>query len=78
MSYHPSVLKREGQRRTLLDHLERGYFGSPHCKNEIINYEHEVDSNGEVIADNPDCNDHWIDSLRYATSPLSMRRGHSA
>ena len=45
---------------------------------EIINYEHEVDSNGEVIADYPDGNDHWIDSLRYATSPLSMRRGNSA
>lgn len=45
---------------------------------EIINYEHEVDGNGEVIADYPDGNDHWIDSLRYATSPLSMRRGHSA
>ena len=51
---------------------------TPRAYKEIINYEHEVDSNGEVIADYPDGNDHWIDSLRYATSPLSMRRGHSA
>ena len=51
---------------------------TPRAYKEIINYEHEVDSNGEVIADYPDGNDHWIDSLRYATSPLSMRRGNSA
>lgn len=51
---------------------------TPRAYKEIINYEHEVDSNGEVIADYPDGNDHFIDALRYATSPLSMRRGHSA
>ena len=51
---------------------------TPRAYKEIINYEHEVDNNGEVIADYPDGNDHWIDSLRYATSPLSMRRGNSA
>lgn len=51
---------------------------TPRAYKEIINYEHEVDSNGEVIADYPDGNDHWIDSIRYATSPLSMRRGNSA
>lgn len=51
---------------------------TPSAYKEIINYEHEVDSNGEVIADYPDGNDHFIDALRYATSPLSMRRGNSA
>ncbi len=51
---------------------------TPRAYKEIIEYEHEVDSNGEVIADYPDGNDHWIDALRYATSPLSMRRGNSA
>lgn len=51
---------------------------TPKAYKEIIEYEHEVDSNGEVIADYPDGNDHWIDALRYATSPLSMRRGNSA
>lgn len=51
---------------------------TPRAYKEIVEYEHEVDSNGEVIADYPDHNNHWIDALRYATSPLSMRRGHSA
>lgn len=51
---------------------------TPRAYKEIIEYEHEVDSNGEVIADYPDHNNHWIDALRYATSPLSMRRGNSA
>lgn len=51
---------------------------TPRAYKEIIEYEHEVDSNEEVIADYPDGNDHWIDALRYATSPLSMRRGNSA
>ena len=51
---------------------------TPRAYKEIINYEHEVDGNGEVIADYPDGKDHWIDAIRYATSPLSMRRGHSA
>ena len=51
---------------------------TPRAYKEIIEYEHEVDSNGEVIADYPDRNNHWIDALRYATSPLSMRRGNSA
>ena len=51
---------------------------TPRAYKEIIEYEHEVDSNGEVISDYPDGNDHWIDALRYATSPLSMRRGNSA
>lgn len=51
---------------------------TPRAYKEIINYEHEVDANGEVIADYPDGKDHWIDAIRYATSPLSMRRGHSA
>lgn len=51
---------------------------TPRAYKEIIEYEHEVDSNGEVIPDYPDRNNHWIDALRYATSPLSMRRGNSA
>lgn len=51
---------------------------TPRAYNEIISYEHEVDGNGEVISDYPDGNDHWIDAIRYATSPLSMKRGNSA
>lgn len=62
------------QCRTIVIDPER----TPRAYKEIIEYEHEVDSNGEVISDYPDGNDHWIDALRYATSPLSMRRGNSA
>lgn len=51
---------------------------TPRAYKEIIEYEHEIDGNGEVIADYPDGNDHWIDALRYATSPMSMKRGYSA
>ena len=51
---------------------------TPRAYKEITEYEHEVDGNGEVIADYPDGNDHWIDALRYAISPRAMRRGHSA
>lgn len=51
---------------------------TPRLYEEVINYEHEVDANGEIKADYPDGNDHFIDALRYATSPMSMRRGESA
>lgn len=51
---------------------------TPKAYKEIIEYEHEVDKNGEVIANYPDFNNHWIDAIRYATSSLSMRRGNSA
>ena len=51
---------------------------TPRAFKEFTEYEHEVDRNGEVIDGYPDKNNHWIDALRYATSPLSMRRGNSA
>ncbi len=51
---------------------------TPRAYDEIIKYEHEVDADGEVIADYPDHDNHWIDALRYATSPISMRRGDPA
>lgn len=51
---------------------------TPRAYKEFTEYEHDVDKNGEVIDGYPDKNNHWIDALRYATSPLSMRRGESA
>ena len=51
---------------------------TPRLYEEVISYEHEVDENGEIKADYPDGKDHFIDALRYATSPMSMRRGESA
>lgn len=51
---------------------------TPNIYKELTEYEHEVDPNGEVIADYPDGSDHWLDALRYSTSPVSMRRGEQA
>lgn len=51
---------------------------TPRAYKEFTGYEHDTDKNGEVIDGYPDRNNHWIDALRYATSPLSMRRGNSA
>ena len=51
---------------------------TPNAHKEITSYELERDSEGNIIADYPDGNDHWIDALRYATSSLSVRRGNSA
>ena len=51
---------------------------TPRAYKEFTEYEHDTDKNGEVIDGYPDRNNHFIDALRYATSPLSMRRGNSA
>lgn len=51
---------------------------TPMAYKEFSEYEHEVDKNGEVIDGYPDKNNHYIDAVRYATSPLSMKRGNSA
>lgn len=51
---------------------------TPRAYKEFTEYEHDTDKNGEVIDGYPDRNNHWIDAVRYATSPLSMRRGNSA
>ena len=51
---------------------------TPRAHKEFTEYQHDVDKNGDVIDGYPDRNNHWIDALRYATSPLSMRRGNSA
>lgn len=51
---------------------------TPRLYKEFIEYELEVDANGEVIPVYPDKKNHWIDATRYATSPMSLRRGNSA
>lgn len=51
---------------------------TPRLYKEFIEYELEVDANGEVIPDYPDKNNHWIDATRYAISPMALRRGNSA
>jgi len=51
---------------------------TPQLYKEFINYELEVDANGIVIPAYPDKNNHYIDATRYATSPMSLKRGSSA
>lgn len=52
---------------------------TPRAYKELTEYAHDVDPRtGEVIDGYPDRNNHWIDAIRYATSPLSMIRGESA
>lgn len=51
---------------------------TPRAYKEFTEYAHDVDRNGEVIDGYPDRGNHWIDATRYATSPLSMRRGEKA
>lgn len=51
---------------------------TPKAYNELTKYSHDVDKNGEIIDGYPDRDNHWIDAMRYATSPLSMRRGEKA
>lgn len=51
---------------------------TPNAYREFINYEFDVDGNGEVISRYPDRDNHTIDSVRYALSPLfNMRRSHA-
>jgi len=51
---------------------------TPNLYREVVNYEHEVDTNGNVMSDYPDRDNHYIDAMRYAISGLAQRRGHAA
>lgn len=51
---------------------------TPRLYKEFIEYELEVDGNGEIIPAYPDKKNHWIDATRYAISPMALRRGNSA
>lgn len=47
----------------------------PHTAEEFINYELEMDNNGEFISEYPDRDNHHIDAVRYATNLIWKRRG---
>lgn len=47
---------------------------TPKAYNEIVCYEYERDRNGDIISGYPDNNNHFIDALRYALSPVWQRR----
>lgn len=50
----------------------------PRCEytaREFLEYEYEHNSQGEFVSGYPDANNHAIDAVRYATSPVWRRRG---
>lgn len=47
----------------------------PNTADEFSTYEYEVDKDGNVITSFPDCNNHSIDMVRYAMTPVWNRRG---
>lgn len=51
---------------------------TPNIYKEVIEYEHDVDKNGNVISGYPDKNNHTIDALRYSLTPIIGRRGNQA
>lgn len=51
---------------------------TPNAAREFTEYEYDRDRDGNVISGYPDANNHTIDGVRYALSPLFMRRGNTA
>ena len=47
----------------------------PATMNEFLNYEYERNKDDEIISGYPDANNHAIDAVRYAMSPVWKRRG---
>jgi len=47
----------------------------PETLDEFLNYEHEMNKDGEYISSYPDENNHGIDSVRYGTNRIWKRRG---
>lgn len=47
----------------------------PYTAEEFLNYEHEMNKDGEYISDYPDVNNHAIDAVRYAMNMIWRRRG---
>lgn len=48
----------------------------PETAKEFLEYEYEKDKEGNVISGYPDANNHAIDMVRYAMSPVWKRRGN--
>jgi|LDZU01.1.fsa_nt_gi PBSX family phage terminase large subunit len=48
---------------------------APYAGEEFLNYEHEIDKDGNYISDYLNVNNHSIDATRYATNLIWRRRG---
>ena len=59
------------QRRKIVIDRKR----TPNAYNEFVNYEYDVDRDGNFISGYPDENNHLIDCTRYAVEPISRRMG---
>jgi len=58
-----------------LNHIYIDPVRCPETYKEFIEYEYDRDKDDEVISGYPDCNNHSIDSVRYATEKFWKRRG---
>jgi phage terminase large subunit len=47
----------------------------PYTADEFLNYEHEMNKDGDYLSDFPDFDNHAIDAVRYATNRIWKRRG---
>lgn len=47
----------------------------PYTADELLNYEYDIDRDGNIIDAYPDRNDHHLSALRYATNYIWKRRG---
>jgi phage terminase large subunit len=47
----------------------------PYTAQEFLNYEHEINKDGEYVSEYPDKDNHAIDAVRYATNLIWRRRG---
>lgn len=59
------------QRRKIVIDRKR----TPNAYDEFVNYEYDVDRDGNFISGYPDTNNHLIDCTRYAVEPISRRMG---
>ena len=48
---------------------------TPNCAKEFLEYEYEIDKDGEIIDGYPDKNNHCIDSVSYSLEEVWRRRG---
>ena len=47
----------------------------PETAKEFLQYEYERTKDGEIISGYPDKNNHHIDAVRYALSPVWRKKG---
>ena len=59
------------QRRKIVIDRKR----TPNAYDEFVNYEYDVDRDGNFISGYPDENNHLLDCTRYAVEPISRRMG---